>query len=79
MKNKARKAVKKARREKVEEVFTELKNCTSGMFEFIRLLNIHSNEIEGGRCLGGSDVKLSFSEKKRGIVWYSGSTLQEEW
>ena len=28
-----------------------------------------SKEVEGGRCLRGSDGKLSLSEKKRGKVW----------
>ena len=28
-----------------------------------------SKEVEGGRCMRGSDGKLRFSEKERGKVW----------
>ena len=30
---------------------------------------IDRKEVEGGRCLRGSDGKLCFSEKEKGNVW----------
>ena len=69
MKNKANKSVSKAMREMAEEVLTELQNCPNGMFRLVRGLKTDSKEFEGGRCVIGSDGKLCFSEKERGIVW----------
>ena len=67
MKNKATKAVSKA--DKVEEVHTELLNCPNGMFKLVIGLKTDSKEVEGGRCMRGSDGKLCFSEKEGGKVW----------
>ena len=39
------------------------------MFMLVKGLNTDSNEVEGGRCMSGSDEKLCFSEKERGKVW----------
>ena len=61
-----KKAVTKAMREKAEEAFTELQNCTNGMLRLAKGLKTDSNEIEGGRCMRGSDGKLCFSEKESG-------------
>ena len=46
-KNKAKKAVSKAMREKAEEVITELKNCAIGMFRLVRGLKIDMKEVAG--------------------------------
>ena len=37
-------------------------------------------EVEGGRCMRGSDGKLCFSEKERGKVWkdYMERIMNEE-
>ena len=69
MKNKAKKAVLKAMREKAEEVLTEFNKCPSGMFRLVKRLKSDSKEVEGGRCTRGSGGKLCFSEKERGNVW----------
>ena len=39
----------------------------------------NSKEVEGGRCMRGSDGKLCFSEKERGKVWkdYMERTMNE--
>ena len=63
MKNKAKKVVSKAIREKAEKAHTELKNCQNGMFRLVKGLKIDSKEVEGGRCMRercmrGSDGKL---------------------
>ena len=69
MKNKARKAVSKAMREKVENELTELRSCPYWMFRLVKGLKTVSNEVEGGRCMGGSDGKLYLGEKERGKAW----------
>ena len=38
------------------------------MFTLVRGLKTDSEEVEGGRCMRGSDGKLCFSEKERGNV-----------
>ena len=37
------------------------------MLRLVKGLNTDSKEVEGGRCMRGSDGKLCFSEKER--VW----------
>ena len=39
------------------------------MFRLVKRLKTDSKEVEGGRCMRGSDGKLCFSEKERGKVW----------
>ena len=43
-------------------------------------LRIDSEELEGGRCMRGSDGRLCFSEKERGKVWkdYRERIMNEE-
>ena len=67
-------------RQKVEEVLTELKKCLSGMLRLVKGLKTGSKEVEGGRCMRGSDGKLCFSEKERGKVWkgYMVMIMNEE-
>ena len=52
MKNKA---ASKAMREKVEEALTGLQDCPSGMFRLVKGLKTDSKEVEGGRCMRGSN------------------------
>ena len=68
MKNKAKKIVTKAMREKAEEALTELQNCQNGMIRLGKWLKADSKEVEGGGCMRGNDGKLCFSEKERGNV-----------
>ena len=68
MKNKTRKAVSIAMREKAEEVLTELKNCQNWMLGLVKGLKTDSKEVEGRRCMRGSDEKLCFSEIERGSL-----------
>ena len=46
---------------KAEEVVTELIDCQNGMFRLVKVLKIDIKEVEGGRCMRGSDLKLCFS------------------
>ena len=68
-KNKAKKAVSKAMREKVEEAFTELQNCPYGMLRIMKGQKTESKEVEGGRCERESDGKQCLGEKERGKAW----------
>ena len=55
MKNRAKKAVSKAVREKAEEAIPELQNCPYGMFMLVKGLKFDSKEVrDGGRCMRGS-------------------------
>ena len=56
------------------------KNCTSGMSRLVKGLKTDSKEVEGGRCMRGSDGKLCFSDKERGKVWkdYIEMVMKEE-
>ena len=58
MKNNAKKAVSKAMREKAVDALTELQNCPNGMFRLVRILKTDSEEVDGGRCMSGSDVDV---------------------
>ena len=64
LKNKAKKAVSKAMREKAEVELTELQYCPYGMFILVKGLKTDNKEVEGGRCMRGSDGKLCFSENE---------------
>ena len=50
------------------------------MLRPVRGLETDSKEVEGGRCLKGSDGKLCCSEKERGKVWkdYMERIMNEE-
>ena len=80
MKNKAKKAVSMAIKEKAEEAHTELKHCPNRMFRLVIRLRTDSKDVEGGRCMRGSDGKLCFREKERGNVWkgYMEGIMNEE-
>ena len=58
MKNKVNKAVSQVMREKAEEALTELQNCPNWMLTLVKELKTDSKEVEGGRCMRGSDGKL---------------------
>ena len=69
MKNKAEISISKAMREKPEEAITELKNSPNRMFRLVIGSKTDCKEVEGARCMRGSDGKLCFSEEGRGNVW----------
>ena len=41
----------------VEEALSQLQNCPNGMFRLVSGLKTDSMEVEGGRCMRGSDEK----------------------
>ena len=55
--------------EKTEQVLMELEHCPCGMISLVKGLKTGSEEVDGGRCMRGSDRKLCFSEKEGGKVW----------
>ena len=67
-------------RDKAEEAFTELRHCQNEIFRLVKGLKTDSKEVEGGRCLRGSDGKLCLSEMERGKVWkdYMERIMNEE-
>ena len=50
------------------------------MFSLVSGLKTDINEVEGKRCMRGSDGRLCFSEKERGKVWkdYMEGIINEE-
>ena len=50
------------------------------MLRLVKGLKIDSKEVEGGRCMRGSDGKLCFVKKERGEVWkdYIEGIMNEE-
>ena len=80
IKNKAKKAVSKAMREKAEEALTELQNCSNGMLRPVKGRKHDSKEVAGGGRMRGSDGMPCFSEKVRDKVSknYMERTMNEE-
>ena len=80
MKDKAKKTVSKAMREKAEKALTELQDWPYWMFRLVKGLMTDWDEVEGGRCMRGSDGKLCFSEKESGKLWkdYIERIMNEE-
>ena len=50
------------------------------MFRLVNGLKVDSNDVEGGRCMRGSNEKLCFSENERGKLWkdYMERIINEE-
>ena len=45
-------------------------NYQNWMFRLVKGLKTDSKEVEGGRCMRGSDGRLCFSEKEKCEVWW---------
>ena len=39
------------------------------VFKLVKSMKMDGNDVEGGRCMRGSDGRLNFSKKDRGRVW----------
>ena len=39
------------------------------MFKLVKSMKKDGKDVEGGRCMRGSDGRLNFSEKDRGKIW----------
>ena len=49
---------------KAEEALTELKHSPNGMFRLVKGLKTDSKEVEGRKCMRGSNRKLCFCEER---------------
>ena len=65
-KNRAKKLVVKAVKEVAE---WELREHPNKVFKLVKSMKKNGKDVEGGRCMRGSDGRLNFSEKDRGKVW----------
>ena len=43
--------------------------CSCKVFKLVKSMKKDGKDVEGGRCVRGSDGRLSFSENNRGKVW----------
>ena len=66
MENRAKKAVVKAMQEAAEQ---ELREHPNTVFKLVKSTKKDGKDVEGGRCMRGSDGRLNFSKKDRGKVW----------
>ena len=66
MKNSAKKVVTKAMKEAAE---WELSEHLNKVFKLVKSMKKDGKDVEGGRCMRGSDGRLNFIEKDRGRVW----------
>ena len=65
MKNSAKKVVTKAMKEAAE---WELSEHLNKVFKLVKSMKKDGKDVEGGRCMRGSDGRLNFIEKDRGRV-----------
>ena len=69
MKNWAKKVGAKAMKEAAERELRELSEHLNNVFKLVKSMKKDGKEVEGGKCMRGSDGRLSFSEKDGGKVW----------
>ena len=69
MKNREKKVVAKAMKEAAEQEMRELSEHLNKVFKLVKSMKKDGKDVEGGRCISGSDCSLNFSEKDRGKVW----------
>ena len=69
MKNQANKVVTKAMKEAAERELIELSEHSNKVFKLVKSMKKDGKDVEGGRCMRGSDWRLNFSEKDRERVW----------
>ena len=79
MKNRA-KVVTKAMKEVAEQELRELSEHPNKMFKLVKSMKKDGKDVEGGRCMRGSDGRLNFNEKDRGKVLkeHMERTMNEE-
>ena len=69
MRNRAKRVVAKAMKEEAVQELKELDKSPNEVFKFVKSMKKDGKDVEGGRCMRGSDGRLSFSERDRGKVW----------
>ena len=68
MKNRAKKVVTKAMKEAAEQELRELSEHPNKVFKLVKSMKKDGKDVEGGRCMRGSDGRLNFCEKDGGRV-----------
>ena len=68
-KNRAKKVVAKAMKEAAEQELRGLSEDPNKGFKLVKSMKKNGKDVEGGRCMRGSEGRLSFSEKDREKVW----------
>ena len=61
--------VTKAMKEAAEQELRELSEHSNKVFKPVKSMKKDGKDVEGGRCMRGSDGRLNFSKKDRGRVW----------
>ena len=56
-------------KEAAERELRELSEHPNKVFKLVKSMKRDGKDVEGGRCMRGSDGTLRFSEKDRGKVW----------
>ena len=69
MKNWAKKVVMKAMKEAAERELRELSEHPNKLFKLVKSMKKNGKDVEGGRCMRGSEGRLNFSDIDRGKVW----------
>ena len=69
MKIQAKKVVSKVMKEAAKRELRELNKHPNKVFKLVKSMKKDGKDVEGGRCMRGSDGRLNFSEKDRGKVW----------
>ena len=69
MKNRTKKVVLKPMKEAAKQELRELSEHPNKVFKLMKSMKKDGKDVEGGRCMRGSDGRLNFSEKDRGKVW----------
>ena len=69
MKNRVKKVVAKAMKEAAEQELRELSEHPNKVFKLVKSMKKDGKDVEGGRCMRGSNGRLNFCKKDRERVW----------
>ena len=62
-------AKNRAKKVAAEQELGELSEHPNKVFKLVKSMKKDGKDVEGGRCMRGSDGRLNFSKKDRGRVW----------
>ena len=77
MKNRAKKMVRKATKEVAVWELRELSEHRNKVFKLVRSMKNNGKDFERGRCMRGSDGRLSFNEKRKKVGKSGKKTWKE--
>ena len=64
-----KKVVAKAMRRETEQQLIELGENLNHVYKLLKIIKMDGKDVEGGRCMRGTDGRLSFSVTNRGKTW----------